>query len=77
MDAELLELLRCPLDPDRSARLTPEREAVVCINCRVTFPVKQGLPVLIAAEAELPAGTTELSQLPCQRRANRRESRSG
>ena len=77
MDSELYQLLRCPLDPDRATHLTPDRDAADCQKCHVRFPIKQGLPVLIVAEAELPPGLTELSQLPCQRRANRRESRSG
>ena len=77
MDSELFELLRCPLDPGRAAHLTPARDAADCQKCHVRFPIKQGLPVLIVAEAELPAGVTELSQLPCQRRAYRREARSG
>ena len=77
MSPELLELVRCPIDPTRETRLVAGRELVACQQCDVHFPVKQGLPVLIGTEAELPRGMTEISQLPCQRKANRRESRLG
>jgi hypothetical protein len=31
------------------------------------FPIKDGFPVLVVEEAELPAGCDCLEQLPCQR----------
>jgi uncharacterized protein len=74
MNAETLAYFRCPLDPERAAGLVQERDTLVCQGCRVRYPVKQGLPVLVVAECELPEGTTELSQLPCQRRRERRKS---
>ncbi len=74
MHPDLLQTLRCPIDPDRTALLVQERDQVVCQKCQVRFPVKQGIPVLIAAECDLPGDKTELSQLPCQRRMNRRQS---
>lgn len=68
MHPDLFQTLRCPLDPDRVATLAQDRDAVVCQRCQVRYPVKQGLPILVAAEADLPAGLVEISQLPCQRR---------
>ncbi|MDY3563613.1 hypothetical protein R5W23_005227 [Gemmata sp. JC673] len=74
MDEAFLAQLRCPLDPERQANLVREEQQIRCTGCHVHFPVKQGLPVLVPDEAELPVGMRELSQLPCQRRANRRKS---
>jgi uncharacterized protein len=65
---ELLEILRCPLDP--SQRLTLESDRLICQRCALTFRIKDGFPVLVAEEAELPAGCDSLSQLPCQREKN-------
>ena len=67
MHPDTLQRLRCPLDPDRVATLTHDREIMMCDRCHVIYPVKQGLPVLIAAEAELPPGCDTVARLPCQR----------
>ena len=61
---ELLEILRCPLDPRQ--RLTLEADRLVCQRCAVIYKIKDGFPVLVAEEAELPAGFKDLSELPCQ-----------
>jgi uncharacterized protein YbaR (Trm112 family) len=63
---ELLEILRCPLDPSRT-RLSLEGDHLVCERCRLRFPIKDGFPVLVVEEAELPPGCDSLNQLPCQR----------
>ena len=73
MDDAFLAQLRCPLDPAREATLARQEQDLVCSRCAVRFPVKQGLPVLIPSEGELPEGTREVSQLPCQRAANRQK----
>ena len=73
MDDAFLSQLRCPLDPAREATLAREDQQLVCSGCSAHFPIKQGLPVLVPDEAELPAGMREVSQLPCHRRANRRK----
>ena len=69
MDDAFLSLLRCPLDPARQATLSREQQTLVCSGCHVQFPVKQGLPVLIPDEAELPSGVNVQGQLPCIREA--------
>lgn len=76
MDDAFLELLRCPLDPGRTATLSRDQQQLICSRCAVRFPVKQGLPVLVPVEGELPPGTREVSQLPCQRTANRKKNRN-
>ncbi len=61
----LLEMIRCPLDPRQ--RLTLEGNRLICQRCSLIFKIKDGLPVLVAEEAELPAGCDSLNQLLCQR----------
>jgi uncharacterized protein YbaR (Trm112 family) len=74
MEDTFLTQLRCPLDPRREATLTREEQQLVCGGCGVRFPIKQGLPILVPDEGELPDGMREVSQLPCQRRENRRKN---
>jgi uncharacterized protein YbaR (Trm112 family) len=63
---ELLDILRCPLDPARQARLDQEADGLLCQRCRLRFPIKEGLPCMLVEEAELPPGTSSLQALPCQ-----------
>lgn len=65
---DLLDILRCPLDPSRT-RLTLENDRLVCQRCGVKYKIKDGLPILVAEDAELPPGCSSLEQLPCQREA--------
>ena len=62
---ELLDILRCPMDPSRT-HLTLEAEKLVCDRCRVHFKIKDGFPVLVIEEAELPPGCESIANLPCQ-----------
>jgi uncharacterized protein YbaR (Trm112 family) len=61
-----LHLLRCPIDPKRESMLTREDMSLVCA-CHVKFPIRQGLPILLSEEAELPNGVERIDHLPCQR----------
>jgi uncharacterized protein len=63
---ELLDILRCPLNPSKT-RLRLEQDRLVCERCALRFAIKDGFPVLVAEEAELPVGCASLSDLPCQR----------
>lgn len=63
---ELLDILRCPLDPTRASRLDEEADALVCQRCRLRFPIKEGLPCMLVEDAQLPPGVTSLQALPCQ-----------
>jgi len=65
---DLLEILRCPLDPSHT-RLTLEETQLICQRCGLRFPIKDGFPVMIVEEATLPAGCESLEKLPCQREA--------
>jgi uncharacterized protein YbaR (Trm112 family) len=65
---DLLDILRCPLDPSHT-RLALEGDRLLCQRCALRFPIRDGFPVLVAEEAELPPGCESLSDLPCQRQA--------
>ncbi len=62
---DLLAILRCPMDPSRT-HLTLQGEKLVCDRCSVHFKIKDGFPVLVIEEAELPAGCESIANLPCQ-----------
>jgi uncharacterized protein YbaR (Trm112 family) len=64
--SDLLDIIRCPMDPHRTARLEETPEGLVCQRCRLTFPVREGIPCLLVDEATLPAGCASLGALPCQ-----------
>lgn len=66
ISADLLSILRCPHRPS-DTRLRLEGDRLVCERCRLRFPIKDGFPVLIVEEAELPAGCASLQELPCQK----------
>jgi uncharacterized protein YbaR (Trm112 family) len=63
---QLLDLLRCPLDPAREARLEAADGGLVCQRCRLKYPVREGIPSMLPEEAELPAGCASLDALPCK-----------
>ena len=73
LSPELLEILRCPMDPSRT-RLTLEGDHLVCERCRLRFRIQDGIPVLVVEEAELPRGCESLSQLPCQQAVQPRQA---
>ena len=68
---DLLEILRCPMDPSHT-RLMLDGDRLICQRCALKFKIKDGFPVLVVEEAELPAGCDSLDVLPCQR--ERKES---
>lgn len=63
-----LDALRCPIDPKRESLLHRDRDQLVCDGCGVRYPLRNGIPVLIADEATLPDGCASVTSLPCQRR---------
>jgi uncharacterized protein YbaR (Trm112 family) len=66
---DLLDMLRCPLDPQHAARLDETPDGLACQRCRLTFPVREGIPCMLVEEAALPAGCASVSALPCQQAA--------
>ena len=69
---DFLEILRCPLNPSRT-RLRVEDGNLVCERCLLRFAIKDGFPILVAEEAELPPGCESLSDLPCQKETRARD----
>ncbi len=67
---DLLDILRCPLDPSQT-RLRLQGDHLCCERCALRFAIKDGFPVLVVEEAELPGGCESVSQLPCQRPDNK------
>jgi uncharacterized protein YbaR (Trm112 family) len=66
-DDEFLDLLRCPIDPARAARLAAAAGGLACTRCRVTYPDKDGFPSLMPDEAVLPTGCAAIADLPCRK----------
>jgi uncharacterized protein YbaR (Trm112 family) len=60
---DLLEILRCPMDPARNARLSVVDNHLECERCGLRFPIKDGFPVLVVEEAQLPPSCDSLEQL--------------
>lgn len=59
LDPDLLEVLRCPLT---LSRLRQEGDWLVAEEGGLRYPVRDGIPVLLMEEAQLPPGKT-LEQL--------------
>jgi uncharacterized protein YbaR (Trm112 family) len=51
LDKELLEILACPKCKD-SIRLSEKDDGLVCDRCRLAFPIRDGIPVMLIEEAE-------------------------
>lgn len=71
ISSELLELLRCPMDPSNT-RLEAADTSLICQRCRVHFPIRDGIPCLLIEEAQLPEGCAGVDALPCQRDRQRK-----
>lgn len=54
IDATLAEVLVCPAD---KADLVEdvENEQLVCTNCGRRYPVREGIPIMLIEEAEVPS----------------------
>ena len=65
---QLLDLLRCPLDPSNT-RLdqvtSPDGEARLP-RCRLSSRSARASPCMLPEEAQLPPGCASLDDLPCQ-----------
>lgn len=70
INQDLLDILRCPLNPT-GARLRLANDRLECERCALRFRIKDGFPILVVEEAELPAGCASVGELPCQRDAKK------
>lgn len=51
VDKDLLEILACPVDKEP---VREEGDRLVCTRCGRRYPVRDGIPVMLVDEAELP-----------------------
>ena len=59
LDPELLEILRCPLT---RSRLRQEGDWLIAEAGGLSYPVRDGIPVMLIEEAKLPAGIASLDE---------------
>ncbi len=50
MEGRLLEILVCPLCKGPLIH-RPEHQELICSPCRLAFPIKDSIPVMLEAEA--------------------------
>lgn len=60
IDAEMLDIIRCPLT---RSRLRQEGDHLVAEVGGLRYPIREGFPVLLVEEAALPEGTSSLDEL--------------
>lgn len=51
IDKELLDILACPKCKGK-IRLTDKKDGLACERCRLVYPVKDGIPVMLIDEAQ-------------------------
>ncbi len=51
INKELLEILACPACK-RDIRLNEAGNGLICDNCKLLYPVKDDIPVMLVEEAE-------------------------
>ena len=52
---ELLEILCCPAD---KGDVTEKDGKIVCLKCGRRYPIRDGIPIMLVEEAELPEETS-------------------
>ena len=48
---ELLDILVCPACRER-VQLADDNSGLVCVACRLKYPIQDGIPVMLVDEAE-------------------------
>jgi hypothetical protein len=59
---DLLEILVCPMG---KSDLQLDGEQLICKRCGPVFAIKDGIPVMLIEEAQLPPGCNSIQDLPC------------
>jgi uncharacterized protein YbaR (Trm112 family) len=59
VDPELLDILRCPIT---RSRMKQEGDFLIAEVGGLAYPVRDGIPVMLAEEARLPAGCASLEE---------------
>jgi len=57
VNEELLNILVCPQCKKKIA-LSPDRQWLLCNHCRLRYPIRDDIPVMLIDEAEPLTGTT-------------------
>lgn len=60
IDEKLLEMLVCPLTHDK---LRAEGDMLVNVKWGITYPVRNGIPVMLLDEAVWPEGVNSLEEM--------------
>lgn len=60
--AELLEMLVCPMGLNE---LEQDGDRLICKQCGPVFQIKDGIPIMLIEEAQLPPGCNSIQDLPC------------
>ena len=50
-DKELLEILVCPRCKG-AMTLTKEEDGLICQTCQLFYPIREGIPIMLADEAQ-------------------------
>ncbi len=50
LDKELIEILACPQCKD-NLTATEKEDGLICSSCRLIYPVKEDIPILLVDEA--------------------------
>lgn len=51
LDKELLEILACP-ECKGDLTPTPDEDGLICKACKLVYPVKNDIPIMLVDEAE-------------------------
>ena len=62
IEEELLRRLVCPVG---KSELHCEADYLVCSSCGLKFPIREGIPVMLIEDAELPEGAKSIEELSC------------
>ena len=49
---QLLELLACPVCHEKLLAV-PDRRGLLCERCRLVFPVRDGIPIMLMDQAQM------------------------
>jgi uncharacterized protein YbaR (Trm112 family) len=60
LDPQLLEILRCPLT---RSKLRLEGNWLIAEEGGLRYPIRDGIPVMLMEEAQLPPGVTSLDEI--------------
>jgi len=64
IDKTLLDILACPLC---KTPVTQEDDRLVCTQCGRRYPVRDGIPVMLVEEAEVPSENQPTSEAKLDR----------